>query len=85
MNTQNILFFFKVISSNNEPKEIIFSFESFRSINRISFSIFFILRWFGNILGNNNVTLSDELEVGYYVTLFLIMYADDAALLAVCK
>jgi hypothetical protein len=42
-------------------------------------------RWFGNILGNNNVTLSDELEVGYYVTLFLIMYAEDAALLAVCK
>jgi hypothetical protein len=31
------------------------------------------------------VTLSDELEVGYYVTLFLIMYADDTALLAVCK
>jgi hypothetical protein len=44
-----------------------------------------MLRWFGNILENNNVTLSDELEVGYYVTLFLIMYADDTALLAVFK
>ena len=47
----------------------------------MSFSIFFILGWFSNILENNNVTLSDDLEVGYYVTLCLIMYADDAALL----
>ena len=48
-------------------------------------SIFLILRWFGNILENNDVTLSDELEVGYYITLFLIMHADDTALLTVCK
>ena len=44
-----------------------------------------MLRWFGNILENNDVTLSDELEVGYYVILFLAMYADDTALLVVCK
>jgi hypothetical protein len=47
--------------------------------------IIFILRWFGYILENNDVTLSDELQVGYYVTLFLTMYADEVALLAVCK
>ena len=32
-----------------------------------------------NILENNNEALSDELEVCYYATLCLIMYADDAA------
>jgi hypothetical protein len=62
----------------NQELCIIMKFPKYKSHN---LSIFFILRWFWNILENNDVALSDELEVGYYVTLFLIMHA----LLAVCK
>ena len=60
--------------------------QTFRNI--IFFPIFLCLNDLETFLEKNNgtglKTLSDELEqeLGYYVKLFLIMYADDSTLLA---